>query len=574
MPETHSQPALRVREMNRVLREVGRELWRAQPAQVLVLGAGTLTDGLLPLAAIIARTYLITSLFRSLGQERPSSEIVLDISLKLVGLLLISTCRAALGEALGFWQRNLATAGEIQLRLKIVEKTAALEIHETRAQLAPEAALAAASRHLNGIIRNTITLASAIVTAGTGFFMMFLWHGWLPLAILAPVAALFHHVHRIPNRARSNQNIDSLKREAGTLRSALTNRSTIRQIRVLDITESIVSRLRTTWLELSRIEADDEKIRTHRKARAKVLLSLLQPLLWGGAAIETLFKLLSFHNFILYGQSGTLLQSSLKETLVTSSELEAKVSGIAPIFDYLGLSSARSAPARPNGPVPPIPGSFEIEFRNVSFVHPDAVRPVLEDISFSFRSGERITIYGASGSGKSTLANLLCGFHECTSGVILLNGEDIRGIPAYQLHSQIALMLPEGKFPRRGVDAGRPQSKKPGSAEISPSNGFTTKSNDASSDIARKLISIAARARLATAPLAIFDNWTLQQRNLDTLIAHHQESVRAGASLSLITVEQELFNSVPATASTYLLHSGRLVCQKKMASTHLTRENA
>jgi ABC-type bacteriocin/lantibiotic exporter with double-glycine peptidase domain len=63
----------------------------------------------------------------------------------------------------------------------------------------------------------------------------------------------------------------------------------------------------------------------------------------------------------------------------------------------------------------------EIEFRNVSFSY-DSRDPVLKNISFRVRPGERIAIVGPSGVGKTTLISLLLRFYKPSSGEIYFDG--------------------------------------------------------------------------------------------------------------------------------------------------------
>ena len=50
---------------------------------------------------------------------------------------------------------------------------------------------------------------------------------------------------------------------------------------------------------------------------------------------------------------------------------------------------------------------------------------ILDDISFSLRTGESLAITGASGSGKSTLLGLLAGLDTPTSGQVTLLGQSL-----------------------------------------------------------------------------------------------------------------------------------------------------
>lgn len=66
-----------------------------------------------------------------------------------------------------------------------------------------------------------------------------------------------------------------------------------------------------------------------------------------------------------------------------------------------------------------------LEFRNVTFTYPKAEKAVLQNVSFSIRKGEKISIVGLNGAGKSTLVKLICRMYQADSGEILINGRNI-----------------------------------------------------------------------------------------------------------------------------------------------------
>ena len=71
----------------------------------------------------------------------------------------------------------------------------------------------------------------------------------------------------------------------------------------------------------------------------------------------------------------------------------------------------------------PLPGfQHQIEFSDVTFAFPGTTAPVLQDVSFTVRKGEKIGFIGSSGSGKTTLMNLLLRFYDQQHGDIKIDG--------------------------------------------------------------------------------------------------------------------------------------------------------
>ena len=81
----------------------------------------------------------------------------------------------------------------------------------------------------------------------------------------------------------------------------------------------------------------------------------------------------------------------------------------------------------------------EIVFDRVSFAYrPD--RPVLSEVSFTLKKGQKIALVGPSGAGKTTIADLLLGFYPPTSGRILVDGVDLREYDLRSYRRHVALV--------------------------------------------------------------------------------------------------------------------------------------
>ena len=82
-----------------------------------------------------------------------------------------------------------------------------------------------------------------------------------------------------------------------------------------------------------------------------------------------------------------------------------------------------------------------IEFRNVDFRYPGAAELALSDVSFRMEPGERLALIGPIGSGKSTIARLVIGLYPPTSGLVLIDGTDIRQLAPKSLRGKVGALF-------------------------------------------------------------------------------------------------------------------------------------
>jgi ATP-binding cassette subfamily B protein len=99
----------------------------------------------------------------------------------------------------------------------------------------------------------------------------------------------------------------------------------------------------------------------------------------------------------------------------------------APYLQTLAAEQERYLAARPRVGREPVGHIGSIRFDHVSFEYEPGIA-VLHDITFDVPRGEVIGIVGPSGSGKSTLMQLLLRLREPTTGSVLADGRDVRGM--------------------------------------------------------------------------------------------------------------------------------------------------
>lgn len=73
-----------------------------------------------------------------------------------------------------------------------------------------------------------------------------------------------------------------------------------------------------------------------------------------------------------------------------------------------------------------------LEIKNITKKYGDNI--AVDNVDLTIYEGEIFALLGSSGCGKSTLLRMIAGFENPTSGSILLDGEDIIGVPPYKRH--------------------------------------------------------------------------------------------------------------------------------------------
>lgn len=130
------------------------------------------------------------------------------------------------------------------------------------------------------------------------------------------------------------------------------------------------------------------------------------------------------------------VQRSLASISILFGQVVRGISSGARVFEYLSLEP--SIQLTGGGRIPYHSLTGRVDFMNVSFSYP--TRPgqeVLKRLHLTLPPCKTVAIVGESGGGKSTVASLLERFYDPTSGVIMLDGLDIRTLDLCWLRGQV-----------------------------------------------------------------------------------------------------------------------------------------
>ncbi|MBO7092641.1 MAG: peptidase domain-containing ABC transporter, partial [Victivallales bacterium] len=110
------------------------------------------------------------------------------------------------------------------------------------------------------------------------------------------------------------------------------------------------------------------------------------------------------------------------------------------------LGAVMNTPTEPNMGRVRAPLRGGITFENVSFRYRPDLPLAIHDFSLEIPPGGSLGIVGRSGSGKTTLTKLLQGLYPPFSGLVKIDGIDIREIEKSHLRSSIGVVLQENYF--------------------------------------------------------------------------------------------------------------------------------
>ena len=142
-------------------------------------------------------------------------------------------------------------------------------------------------------------------------------------------------------------------------------------------------------------------------------------------------------NFVSFITALILLYTPVKNIGNNLNAVQFSFFAIEGIFDLLDTQPAIKDKENPQT-LEEIKSS--VKFKNVNFEYiPNT--PVLKNINLEVQKGQTIAFVGNSGGGKTTIVNLIPRFYDIKSGLISIDGVDIRDYSLQSLRQNIAVVF-------------------------------------------------------------------------------------------------------------------------------------
>ena len=153
--------------------------------------------------------------------------------------------------------------------------------------------------------------------------------------------------------------------------------------------------------------------------------------------------LLFLRGEIMLGDLSSFVQYSRKfsgpinEVANIIAELQSAFAAAERVFSLIDAQPEK-ADAQDAHILTDVDGRVDLEHVDFSYV-PD--KPIIKDFSMVAQPGSLIAIVGPTGAGKTTIINLLMRFYDVDNGMILVDGQDIRGITRDSLRRAYTMVL-------------------------------------------------------------------------------------------------------------------------------------
>src|SRR5213592_938980 len=136
--------------------------------------------------------------------------------------------------------------------------------------------------------------------------------------------------------------------------------------------------------------------------------------------------------FILYDPIKTLskIQLVMQQSIAATTAIFALLDSEPTVQDAPNAAVLSSSQGR-------------IDFENVTFRYANTVTDAISNLTLRIQPGKTHALVGASGAGKSTILSLILRLYDPTSGVVKIDGQDLRTLTQKSLRQQIGLVTQE-----------------------------------------------------------------------------------------------------------------------------------
>ena len=418
-------------------------VWETSPFLLFVMSFSAIFNGLFPVFGAYVTAELIDSIAVaynvsqgyavSITSDEALNAIIFWVVLEFVYLLsknVINTVYNAIVSISGEKVSN-------HIKVKIITKAKDIDLAQfdlPQFYEKFENASREASFRPVQILSTTFSMISSIISMVSFVATLFMLSPLAPLIIIifALPAAIVKFIYGRKNflymRRRSKE-----RRHMEYFSMLMTNKDLVKEVRIFNLSDTFIGKFKSTFAIYYR---GLKKLILHENLWhivIAVVTGLVNSALFLYVGYQVWQGELDVGNYSFYSGSLTSIISCVSAIVASSDTIYHGTLFIDNMMEFNKLE-AKIVPIQD----PPLPVerhiAHKIEFKDVCFTYPGSTKQVINNVSFTLYPGTTTVLVGLNGAGKTTLIKLLTRLYDPTSGVILLDGEDIRKYDLSQLY--------------------------------------------------------------------------------------------------------------------------------------------
>lgn len=291
----------------------------------------------------------------------------------------------------------------------------------------------AAQTLLNGALVPMATGALVLV----GALCVMLQINWLLTLVTMAVTPLFFVIIRSFGRCIDDQSRHYHESESALVSTAQESLSSIRAIQAFTLEPETQERFQTR--SEKSLQANQRMTRTQLiySACAGLTVSVGTAAVVWVAGHEVMHGRLSIGDILVFLAYLGMLYQPMSTFSQSAGVIQSAGAQLRRVFEI--IDAVPDVTDRPGAvTLPGVRGA--VEFQGVGFYYePD--QPVLRGINLKIQPGQVVAIVGRTGAGKTTMASLLLRFYDPKSGVILVDGHELRAVRLASLRQQVSVVL-------------------------------------------------------------------------------------------------------------------------------------
>lgn len=415
-------------------------VWEIQPFLLVFLGFMALYNGFMPLAGTLITANLLSKVVLSFSQP---VNLIIPLVLQF-GYLFLNTLTQNLNTIL------IQIAGEKMsnhVKVKIMNKAKTVDIasfdmpdfYERLENATREASM----RPVN-ILRSSFELISKIISMISYFAVLV-----AILKILPKISILFFIVFIALNFTSTAVSFHFRKknffymfrrsrdrRQMNYYTDLMVDKDCVKEIRLFDLSDLLIGRYNKVFKNYF----SGVKKLIWQEGFWNIFLSMLTAVMNGVLFFMIANGVKLIGDYSVYTGALNAISSGLVSIIATAASIyEGSL-----FIDNMILFMKEKQTVKPSITPPAIPQKHcghTIELKDVSFRYSGSDRDVIHNLNLTINAGETVALVGLNGAGKTTLIKLITRLYDPSSGVVLLDGKDIKEYDLKELYSLYGIIF-------------------------------------------------------------------------------------------------------------------------------------